>query len=855
MTSFLRPSILRRASLRSLTLHPWQVGLSVLGIALGVAVVLAVDLANTTARDAFALFADTIAGRATHVIVGGPSGVPEDVYRRLRVELGVRPSAPVVERDVSAPAYPGVAFHLLGVDPFAEPPFRSLGNPETPGGLRPLAILLTRPNSVLVARDTARRLRIAAGDDLVIRVGIAHRRLTVVGELTPADELSAQAFESLLLTDIATAQELLSMGGRLSRIDLIVAPGAAARETLARIGAVLPAGVDVVSARARADAVEQLTRAFRVNLSALSLLALVVGLFLVYNAMTFSVVQRRELFGVLRALGVGRREVFILVLGEALAIGIVATLLGVGLGIVLGHGLVRLVARTINDLYATITVSSLAVSPGALARAVALGIAGTVVAAIAPALEATVTSPRAVLARSVIERRARRAAPRLGLLGVVTVGAGWGILRMPGGGMPAAYAGLFAFLLGAALLTPVATILLVAGIRAVAGRALGMPARMAAGAVVQTLSRTSVALAALTIAVAATVGIGIMIQSFRETVVRWLEASLQADVYVSSPSLVSNRPDATLDPALAARLVSAPGVAHANRLRAVRVPSPGGAVQLVALDADARGYRGFRLKAGNANTLRDDLAAGAVVVSEPFAYRRHLDVGSRVRLRTDRGEHDFAVAAVYYDYGSSEGTVLMSRAVYDRLWDDREISSLGLYAAPGVDVEALVASLRARAGADADVLIRSNRALRTASLAVFDRTFAVTIVLRHLATIVAFLGVLSALTALVLERSREVAILRAQGFTPREVWRLVTGQTAVMGLVAGVLAIPVGIGLALVLVFVINQRSFGWTLELEVPARVLAQAVLLSVGAAVLAGLYPARRLSRLGLPEALRGE
>jgi len=848
-------AVLRRASLRSLTRHPWQIGLSVIGIALGVAVVLAVDLANTSARDAFARFTDAIMGRATHAIVGGPAGIPEDVYRRLRVELGVRPSAPVVERDVSAPDHPGRAFHLIGIDPFAEAPFRSMASTDTPGTMRALGVVLTRPGSVLVARDTARRLHLAPGDALTIRVGVAHRRLTVVGELTPHDELSAEAFESLLVTDIATAQEMLDMAGRLSRIDLVVPSGAAGARTLERIREVLPAGVEVVPARARADAVDEMTRAFRVNLSALSLLALVVGLFLVYNAMTFSVVQRRELFGVLRALGVSRREVFTLVLGEALVIGVVATALGLGLGIVLGHGLVRLVARTINDLYATVTVSTLALPPFALARAAALGIAGTVLAAVAPALEATVAPPRAVLARSVIEARARRATPRLALLGIAAVALGCGAVATRGGGMPLAYAGLFAILLGAALLTPVATIVLIAIIRPLAGRVAGMPGRMAAGAVVQSLSRTSVALAALTIAVAATVGVGIMIESFRETVVRWLAASLQADVYVSPPSLVSNRPDATLDPALVARLTSSSGVAHANSVRAVRVQSPTGAVQLVAIDADARGYRGFRLKAGNVETVRAALAGGAIVVSEPFAYRHRLGVGSRVRLLTDRGEREFPVAAVYYDYGSSEGAVIMNRAVYDRLWDDRAISSLGLYATPDVDVEALVASLRALAGPDADVLIRSNRSLRAASLAVFDRTFAVTVVLRHLATIVAFLGVLSALTALVLERGREIAVLRAQGFTPREVWRLVTGQTALMGLVAGLLAIPVGIGLALVLVFVINQRSFGWTLELEVPARVLLQALVLSVGAAVLAGLYPARALSRLGLPEALRGE
>jgi putative ABC transport system permease protein len=210
---------------------------------------------------------------------------------------------------------------------------------------------------------------------------------------------------------------------------------------------------------------------------------------------------------------------------------------------------------------------------------------------------------------------------------------------------------------------------------------------------------------------------------------------------------------------------------------------------------------------------------------------------------------------VYYDYGSSEGVALMSRRTYARFWDDRAVSSLGLRVADGVDVETLVAALRLRAGPEHDLLIRSNRALREASLAVFDRTFAVTVVLRYVATLVAFIGVLSALTALVLERSRELAVLRAQGLTPREVWRLVVAQTGLMGLVAGLLAVPVGLLLAFVLIRVVNQRSFGWTLQLAVGAGELGQALALAVGAALLAALYPAWRITRMSLPEALRGE
>jgi putative ABC transport system permease protein len=823
-------------------------------------VVLSIDLANESARRAFARFTETIAGRATHQIVGGPSGLPEALYRTIRVELGLRESAPVVERDVAAPEHPGVTFHLMGVDPFAEAPFRSIVSAEAAGTIDRLATLLTRPATVLVAQGTARRLGHGAGDPLVLRVGAVRHRLSVVGTLVPADELSARALESLLVTDIATAQELLGMAGRLSRIDLIVPEGAPGEAVLGPLRATLPPDARVIRAGARGDAAEQMTRAFRLNLTALSLLALVVGMFLIYNTTTFSVVQRRELFGLLRALGVTRREVFGLVLGEALVLGLVATALGLPLGYLLGQGLVRLVARTINDLYVTVTVSALAMPPAALMKAAALGIAGTVLAALAPAAEATAVAPRVALGRSTIETRARHAAPRLAVAGALSALAGWALLAVPSARLGLAYSGLFAILLGAALLTPAATVVSMRALRPLAGWSFGLTGRMAAGAVVQTLSRTGVAMAALMIAIAATVGVGVMIASFRETVVRWLATSLRADVYVSSPSLVSNRPDSTLDPALVARMRAAPGVARVNTLRVARVESPGGSVQLLALDADARGWAGFTFRDGLAGAPPAGVRAvlerdGAVIVSEPFAARRRLGVGSHLRLVTGRGEQAFPVAGVYYDYGSSEGVVMMSRFTYDRLWDDRAVSSLGVYAAPGVDVDALIESLRRVTGPDYDVLIRSNRALREASLVVFDRTFAITVVLRHLATIVAFVGVLSALTALVLERTRELGVLRAQGMTTREVWGLVTLETGLMGLVAGVLAIPVGIVLAQVLIVVVNQRSFGWTLTLTLGPAVLAQALALAVVAAVLAGQIPAYRITRLSLPAVLRDE
>jgi putative ABC transport system permease protein len=359
------------------------------------------------------------------------------------------------------------------------------------------------------------------------------------------------------------------------------------------------------------------------------------------------------------------------------------------------------------------------------------------------------------------------------------------------------------------------------------------------------------------VAVAAAVGVGVMIGSFRATVVRWLDASLVADVYVSAPTFVGGRGgDSTLDPSVITRLAEMPGVVAVGTYRGARVPSPLGPTQVVALGTGTASYRRFRFLSGSPETVWpafDD--GGAAIVSEPYAYRHGLRVGSVVPLRTDRGEHAFPVVGVFADYGSDQGVVMMSRRTYEAHWDDRGVSSLGLLLAPGVDVPAALATLRARATGSQDILIRSNRALRDASLEIFDRTFVITGVLRVLATAVAVIGVLSALMAVQLERARELGVLRAQGLTPGEVWRLVLAETGLLGATAGTLAVPVGIGLALVLIHVINRRAFGWSIETSISAGVLLQAVGLAVLAALAAGVYPAWRMVRTPPAPALREE
>lgn len=856
-------AVLWRASLRHLLRHPWLIGLSILGVALGVAVVVSIDLANESARRAFVLSGEAVAGRATHQIIGGPAGLPEELYRALRVEAGVRPSAPIVEAGVTVSCAGarcrdagGRTLHLLGVDPFAEGPFRPYLGSSSAEAAALLAPLLTQPDTAVLAAETAQQLGVQAGDRVLLRVGSKVHELTLAGVLRPQDRLSRRALEGLLITDIATAQAVLGLTGRLSRIDLVVPEGPAGEAALERIRQALPPGAEVVRAGTRTAALEQMTRAFSLNLTALSLQALIVGMFLIYNTMTFSVVQRRTLIGTLRAVGVTRREVLALVISEALVIGLLGAVLGLALGTMLARGLVRLVAQTINDVYFTLTVTSLDIHLLLLLKGAVLGLGATLLCALAPAGEATNAPPRAVLSRSAVEARLRRLVPRAAAAGVVFLLLSLLMLLLPSRSLVLSFGALFAIIQGCALLAPLATVVLMDLPRLLLGRVFGTLGRMAARGAVASLSRTAVAVAALMVAVSVTVGVGTMVGSFRQTVVRWLETSLRADVYVAPPTPASGNAERALEPALVERLIHAPGVEASSTYRGVTIDTPEGPVRLVAIRIEPRVYAAFEFKEGRPEEVWPAFQQdGAVIISEPFAYHHRLHAGDSIRLRTDRGVRSFRIAGVFNDYGSDQGVVMLSRAAYEQFWDDRGISSLGLYARPGTDVDALVEELRRLAGPDQEVVIRSNRALRQASLEVFDRTFLITGVLRLLAMLVAFIGVLTALMALQLERAREIGVLRALGLTPRQVWGLVIAQTGLLGLAAGLMALPTGTALALVLIYVVNRRSFGWTLEYRFLPDVLVQAVALAVVAAVLAGLYPAWQMARSSPALALREE
>ncbi len=857
--------------------HPWQTFLMILGIALGVAVMVAIDLANSAASRAFDLSTDAVAGRATHQVIGGPAGLDEAVYTQLRA-AGVRDVAPVVTDYVTSPQLGDRPLQLLGVDPFAEAPFRSYlagatagaqgssyggAAPGTPVGLDQLVAFLTRPGALLISEGLAAEYGLAVGDAVSLDASGRASTGVIVGLLRPEDGLTRRALDGMILADIASAQEALGMVGRLSHVDVILPDvrsddfSRLATKTTEVVTTNLPSDAQLVPVGARSGALEQMTTAFRTNLTALSLLALVVGMFLIYNSMTFSVVQRRPLFGTLRCLGVTRAEIGRLVLGEAVAVGAIGSLLGLGLGVLLGQGAVQAVTQTINDLYFVVTVRGIAIPPGSLIKGMVLGVAATVASAALPAWEAASAPPRLALSRSGLEDKARRVTPFITALGAGGIALGGGLLAIPTRSLVISFAGIFFLTIGCALLAPISTLILARGALPLMGRAFGVLGRLAPRSVTAALSRTAVAVAALMVAVSVTVGVGLMVGSFRTTVVSWLGQTLWGDVYVSAPQFTATRSAAPLDPRALDLLVATPGIARWDVLRSTDVGSPDGPIGVTAVsDRDFTAPRVFVSTDGSREQVAGAVKAGAVLASEPLANRLGLPAhGAAVTLTTDRGEHTFPVAGIYRDYSNSQGTVMMGLDLYRQYWDDDAVTAALVVLAPGVETDRFVRDLQGRLAGIQGLLVRPNRALRDEALAVFDRAFAITGALQVLAAIVAFIGVLSALLSLQLERAREFGVLRAVGLTVRQFRGLVLLETGLMGLTAGLLALPTGLALALVLIFIINARSFGWTMQLYADPAVFLQALALAVVAALLAGVYPAIRMGRMAAAEALRGE
>jgi putative ABC transport system permease protein len=832
-TLILRP--LRRDLLRT--------ALTVISVALGVGVVVAIELAGDAATGSFRSSLETLLGKTDLEVVAN-GGVDERWMATLTALPVNARFMPVIETQGVIDRVGSVT--VYGVDFVAQ-----RGNAPASGRRAP-AVAPETDSAAVVSSALARRLGVREGSAISLVLNDALESFRI------ADVTDAKETEFVLL-DIAAAQRALDEYGRLDRIEVFVSPHEDFSRVESAVRAVLPAGYRIEKPGTRSEENQRMLRAFRWNLRVLSYISLVVGAFLIYNTISVSVVRRRAEIGVLRALGASRRWVLWLFLAEAALFGLLGGLAGVLAGRVMAEGAVGLIADTVNSLYASSRPAPVTLHAGAAGIAILTGVMVAFVSALAPAREAMRVTPVEAMGRGAREHEVRLHAGRnLVWAGVVAVVAAAISRARPIDGQPVAGYAATLFAIGAmALAAPAFVSGLAIAARNVSRALFGPEGMLAVRGLAASLARTSVVVGALSTAIAMMASVGIMVGSFRETVVVWLDTQLRADLYIRPAARAGAGQHPALSTDLPALVAAVPGVEAVDVFHAFEFEYQNQRATLGAGDAGiVFRYGRLRFLPGEDREaiLRSLPGQDRVIVSEPFANKHSVHAEDHLALPL--GDHlvDVTVAGIYYDYSSERGLVIFDRSTLVKYLPHQPPTNLAVYLRSGADAEAVRRAIQQLA-AKYRVVVAPNQSLRQNAVTIFDRTFAITYALEGVAIAVAMLGAANSLLAMVLDRRRELGLLRYLGAAPAQIRRMILLEAGFLGLAANVLGLALGFVLSFLLIYVINKQSFGWTIQFHPPFILLGTALALVWVTTVLAGLYPARIATRLNPIEVIHEE
>jgi putative ABC transport system permease protein len=843
-----------RLIVRPLFHEPVRLGLMVLAVALGVAVVLAIELAGGAAAGSFHSSMETLAGdNDLEVVASG--GVPEHIFAVLSTEAEpIRVTARVedfAELSTSKQNLP-----LIGVDLIGEGSrYIFEGAAKNPSALEnssntPSFQQLMEPTSIWVGAS----LKKTPGETLELLINDRAYVCTVRGVYPDSN-----GNENAIVMDIAAAQRMLGRTGMLDRILIKLPPNADLGEWQEKLASGLPEGVQIRPQGSGTEENRKMLAAFRWNLRLLSYIALVVGAFLIYNTISVSVVRRRPEIGVVRALGASRTDILIAFLGEAACLGTAGALVGLPLGRLMATGAVKLMSLTVDSLYVSSRPGPIELSAGAVALALFIGIGVSVVSALAPTREAMQVSPADAMSRGRREYTVQVHKERDLLIAAVLAVLGALAAKLPAvAGKPLfGYVATLLLIAAASFAMPALVSFISRATSKLLGRLFGVEALLASRSLGASLRRTSVLVAALSTSVAMMVSVGIMVGSFRQTVVTWMNDELPADLYLRPAGNPAADRHPTLSLELTDKIAALPGVASVDRLRAYEISYDGMPATLASVDLrTARANQASDFVSGRApeQVLQQLRGQQNVIVSEPFTYKHHVHTGDVITLALGEKKADFRIVDVSFDYASERGYILMDRAVMLRYLPDPTPSNLGIFLKPGTDAQAERAQIQEIA-AGHHILMFSDKDLRGEAIRIFDRTFAITYALEAVAIIVAVMGIAGALIALVIDRRREFGLLRFLGASSGQLRKLILVEAGLLGLFANAAGFVLGYFLSLILVFVINKQSFGWTIRFHWPVSVLLGALTVVYIATVLAGLYPARLAVRLNPLEVVHEE
>jgi putative ABC transport system permease protein len=813
--------------------NPGRAALAVVAIALGVALGVAVHLINASALNEMSLSAHHLAGEADLVIRGPRGGFDETLYPRIARLPQVEAVNPAVEADVAIAGSEGT-LRIIGFDPLRALQVQPALLPER----RSLVSDLFDPDAILLSPAAAARLRLKTGDNLAIRVGTGDVVLRVAG-LLPEGAYR----QPLGVMDIGAAQWRLARMGRLNRMDLRLKPGTDVAGFRRLLQQELPSGVHVVTPDVEAGRGAGLSRAYRLNLDMLALITLFTGAFLVFSSQVLALLRRRPQFALLRAIGLTRAQLAVLLIAEGAIIGIAGSILGVVAGYLVADYAVQRFGADLGAGYFRSLAPHLHVAPQALVFYFMLGMLFAVLGSAAPALEAARRPPAQALRAGDEEeslKRLRTAGPGAGLIATGLLLT----LAPPVDGLPVSgYAAIALILVGAVLILP--------RLASACLRRLPLPrfapAALAVAQLQATPRQAALGIAAIVTSFSLMVAMLIMVNSFRTSLDSWLNRMLPADLYVRAARAGET---GFLTPDEQARIAAMPVLARVEFLRSQNLlldPSR----PPVILIARANPPELLPMVGATVTPAMDQ--PPPVWVSEVAADLYGFRVGERVALPIGEALPLFTIAGIWRDYARQGGAIALERGLYERLTGDRLASEAALWLAPGASQQEAARALRGPLESLANLEIASTREVRAASLALFDRTFAVTYALEIAAVLIGLFGVSVSFGSQALARRREFGVLRHIGMTRSEIGAMLGSEGMLVSALGAGVGSALGCLVSLILVHIVNRQSFHWSMELHIPWLPLMGLALALIAASIATAIWSGRAAMRDDVVRAVR--
>jgi putative ABC transport system permease protein len=847
--------LIRFVSSRHFLQHRLRTMLTFLGIALGVAAIVAIAVVNRTLMSSFQRTIDLIAGKAVLQVTNGESGVRESLFPLIRDSAGVKDAAPSVEGFLPMVGLKGEKLFVYGVDLLTDSAMREHrfvgGSFDLEGALD----FIAQPDSIGLTESLSRRLGLSLGSKVNLATSRGVQSYTVGALLK--EEGAAKAFGgSFALMDLPVAQIALGKEGRLDVVDLTIEEGEEIETVRQRIEQRLDGSAQVERPQKRGEQIELLLTSYRVGLFFVSLVALFVGCFLIYNAVSVSVVQRKREIGTLRCLGMRRRNILMLFLAEALALSFLASLAGVWFGLMLAKAAILYVAQTVSTLFLQIDPVAARLGLREFLVAIASGVGVSALAALYPSWQATQVTPLEGYRQAPWRPRSKGAfrATIVGLLLILISPLIWLFSPQSLAGVEKFTLGVVAilvFLLGLCFLSP---LLILAWVKFSQGRIFWLEGRLASDSLGRNPVRSGITVSTLMISLAAIFTIATFVNSVRGSLLSWVDRMVTADLIVHSGAKTAGPLNVPLKEDLAEEFRLIPGVQIVDLYRLIRSTYEGKPILIESFSAQASAnVRNLPMVEGEGAEALKRMALGeGVIVSESFQSRFGKGLGATVHLPTPSGLRPFTVLGVYVDYSADTGSILIDRSLYKKVWQDELVDAFDLWLAPGTDQRAVIRKIRDDYGEKYQLFISTHKELREHVVEIMQQSFTVNYAVEIVAVIVAIFSVIHSLLASILDRTREIGVLRAIGATRRQLQVMAVAEAGWMGLLGGLLGIFAGTVMSYHHVVYNTKALTGWTFQYHYPFGVAFLSILAAIALCLLAGFFPAKQAASTNIVSAI---